>query len=180
MTALYFVDTNVFVYAHDASEPIKQPIARQRIVQLWDAQTGRISTQVLSELHTTLTRKPRFAWSGAAAWNEVEALMAWEPQALDVGVLKQARAIEHRHKLSWWDSLVVAAAEVQGCAVLLTEDLQDGARYGSVRVENPFKLGVREPHAEYTIATKPISRHPPRGRPKGKKTKRPAKRTAAG
>ena len=179
MTALCFVDTNVFVYAHDASEPIKQPLARQRIVELWDTQSGRISTQVLSELHTTLTRKPRFAWSGQAAWNEVEALMAWAPQALDIDVLKHARAIEHRHKLSWWDSLVVAAAEVQSCATLLTEDLQDGAHYGSVRVENPFRLGAREPRPEYVIAPKPLSRHPPRGRPKGAKTKRPVRRTAA-
>jgi predicted nucleic acid-binding protein len=180
MTDLFFVDTNVLLYAQDSSEPLKQRIARERIADLWVSGCGRVSVQVLSEFYATITRKARFGVGREEAWREIEELMTWQPQPVDTDLITRGHAIELRYKLSWWDSLVVAAAEAQGCSILLTEDLQDGARYGSVHVENPFKHGVSEPRPEYVVAAKPASRHPPRGRPKGAKTKRPTKRTAAG
>lgn len=52
--------------------------------------------------------------------------------------------------MSWWDSLIVAAAQLQNCCLLLSEDLQNGATYGGVTVRNPFELGVAEARATYT------------------------------
>ena len=52
-----FVDTNVLVYAHDASAGKKQAIARDLIRQLWDSGTGCLSVQVLQEFFVTITRR---------------------------------------------------------------------------------------------------------------------------
>ena len=68
--------------------------------------------------------------------------------------------------MSWWDSLIVAAAQAQHCILLLTEDLQDRAVYGGVTVRNPFTLGVSEAAIEYTAAPAAARLHRPRGRPK--------------
>jgi hypothetical protein len=80
--------------------------------------------------------------------------------------MTRAREVERRHALSWWDSLIVAAAEQQNCALLLTEDLQDGFVCGTVTVRNPFVQRVAEEHARYAEVLKPRSRHPRRGRPR--------------
>jgi predicted nucleic acid-binding protein len=51
-----FVDTSVLAYAHDRSEPRRQPVARARLEALWHSRTGALSTQVLQELYVA-TRK---------------------------------------------------------------------------------------------------------------------------
>lgn len=62
--------------------------------------------------------------------------------------------------------MVVGAAQLQGCALLLTEDLQDGAVFGDVTVRSPFTLDVHEPAAAYAVTPAARPRHRPRGRPK--------------
>jgi predicted nucleic acid-binding protein len=166
MTAPVFVDTNVFVYARQANESVRQPLAAEWIERLWREETGRTSIQVLSECYVTLTRKIRPTVTREAAWEHVNDLLTWNPQPTDVELLARAREIEDRYGLSWWDSLIVGAAELQNCALLLTEDLQDHAVYGGVTVRNPFNLGVSEGMATYTTPPRTVSRHPRRGRPR--------------
>ncbi len=168
MTAPVFVDTNVFLYARDAGEPAKQPRALAWLDHLWRVQLGRTSMQVLSEYYVNVTRKLDPGLPVDDAWDDVTALFAWRPQAIDEALIRCGREIEHRFRLSWWDSLVVAAAQLQSCTVLLTEDLQDGGVYGGVTVRNPFKLAVGEAMVEYTVAPVVTRGHPPRGRPKRK------------
>ena len=60
------------------------------------------------------------------------------PMPTDPRLLIQARDVENRYRISWWDSLIVAAAQLQDCATLLTEDLQHGQVIEGVRVVNPF------------------------------------------
>lgn len=100
------------------------------------------------------------------AWQEVQALLEWEPQAIDRSLLIQAREVERRYSLSWWDSMVVAAAELQNCALLMTEDLQHGLVCGAVTIRNPFAASVAENRGPYAVEPRPISRHRPRGRPR--------------
>jgi predicted nucleic acid-binding protein len=166
MTASVFVDTNVFVYARDASEPRKQARAMGWLEQLWRTQAGRTSAQVLSEYYVTDTRKLSPGLAPADAWDDMNALMAWRPWPTDAALLRRGREIEARHKLAWWDSLIVAAAEAQNCSLLLSEDLQDGGAYGSVTVRSPFALEAREAAAAYLAPQAVASRHPRRGRPK--------------
>jgi predicted nucleic acid-binding protein len=166
MTATIFVDTNVLVYARDAGEPTKQAIAAQWLRELWIEQRGRTSIQVLTEYYTTVTRKLHPGLPADSAWEDVVALLTWEPQGIERVLILRAREIERLHRLSWWDSMIVAAAQIQNCAVLLTEDLQHGWTCGTVTVRNPFAERIEETHASYATRPTPVSRHRRRGRPK--------------
>jgi predicted nucleic acid-binding protein len=165
MTEPCFVDANVFIYARDHGDPLKQKRANEWLFHLWREELGRTSTQVLSEFYVNVTRKLAAPVLPADAWHEVQALLAWDPQPVDGALLARARDVEQRWHLSWWDSMVVAAAQLQRCALLLTEDLHDGVVYGGVTVRSPFTLDVREPLPTYAVpAARP--RHRGRGRPR--------------
>jgi predicted nucleic acid-binding protein len=167
MTAPCFVDANVFIYARDSRNAAKQTRAVEWIARLWQGRLGRTSLQVLSEYHAVATRKlvPRIP--ADEAWEDVRELFAWGPHPVEEALLRRAREVEQRWRLSWWDSMVVAAAQLQDCALLLSEDFQDGAVFAGVTVRSPFTLDVREPAAGY--AAMPLvaaSRHRGRGRPR--------------
>ncbi|OGA53498.1 MAG: hypothetical protein A3G24_22095 [Betaproteobacteria bacterium RIFCSPLOWO2_12_FULL_62_13] len=166
MIAPVFVDANVLIYARDSGEPSKQRRAQDWLACLWRDRLGRTSIQVLSEFYVNVTRKLAARVDPDSAWQEVSAFFAWRPQPVDETLMRRAREIEQRHRLSWWDSMVVAAAQLQDCALLLTEDLQDGVVFGDVTVRSPFTLDVREPAAAYAAAPEPKPRHRSRGRPK--------------
>lgn len=165
MTAPCFVDTNVFIYWRDASDLVKQARAREWLDILWREQRGRTSVQVLSEFYSVMTRKVASV-SRDETWRDVQALMSWSPQPIDVDLLRRSREIEARYQLNWWDSLIVAAAQIQRCVLLLSEDMQDGAEYGGVIVRNPFTLGVADEAGTYVPGPKLASRHRGRGRPR--------------
>jgi len=122
--------------------------------------------QVLSEYYVNATRKLRPGLPPEQAWQDVATYFAWGPHPVDEVLLRRAREIEQRWRWSWWDSMVVAAAQLQDCTLLLTEDLQDGAIFGGVTVRSPFTLDVREPAPAYADAPTAWRRHPPRGRPR--------------
>ena len=166
MIAPVFVDTNVFLYARDASEPTKQPRAAAWLEYLWREQLGRTSIQVLSEYFVNITRKLDPGLPPEDAWDDVKALMTWSPQPVDEAVMLRGWEIQQRYGLSWWDSLVVGAAQLQGCKLLLTEDLQDGGAYEGVTVRSPFTFALGEAAAVYLPSGVGALRHPPRGRPK--------------
>jgi predicted nucleic acid-binding protein len=164
MTGPCFVDANVFVYVRDPRAAEKQRRAIAWRDHLWQSQLGRTSVQVLSETYSTLKRL-----GGAGPdelWDSVARYFAWSPHPVNEVLMRRAREIEQRHRISWWDAMVVAAAQLQGCSVLLTEDLQDGGVYGSVTVRSPFTLEVREPVAGYDAGTRLASPHRRRGRPR--------------
>ena len=140
-----FVDTNVFVYRHDLSDPVKQRLAQRWIELLAHARTGRLSYQVLQELFATLTRTRGPSFRPAEAREIVEALATWQPIQIDLFILQRAWAVQERYRISWWDSLIVAAAQASACRVLLTEDLQDAQNFDGVRIVNPFASPERGP-----------------------------------
>ena len=133
-----FVDTNVLVYNRDATEALKQQKASAWLDYLWRSGTGRISFQVLEEFYSAVTTKLKKRLSIQEARGEVEDLLAWVPLPVDKEVIKEAWIVQDRHHLSWWDSLIVAAARLLGCRYLLSEDLQHGQDFQGVRVVNPF------------------------------------------
>ena len=164
MTGLCFVDANVLVYARDPRDPAKQRRAKAWRDSLWRDHRGRISVQVLSEAYVALRRI-----GGAPAeeiWASVARLFAWNPLPVSEELLRQARDVELRWKISWWDSLIVAAAQVQGCELLLSEDLQDGMAFGSVTVRSPFTLAAEQRATPYVAPPMLASPHRPRGRPR--------------
>lgn len=170
MTAIVFVDTNVLLYARDASETAKRPRAAAWLEQLWRDQRGRTSIQVLSEYFVNVTKKLRPGLDADDAWDDVKALLAWKPVPIDRSLLEAGREVERRHRLNWWDCLIVAAAQLQDCSVLLTEDLQDGLVIGGVTVRSPFTLEAKEALALYRATPTVATAHPRRGRPRTRKS----------
>jgi predicted nucleic acid-binding protein len=164
MTGPCFVDANVFVYARDPRDPRKQARAVEWVDLLWRERLGRTSAQAIAEFYAVATRKLGFP--AERAWQYAERYFAWRPIAVDETLLGRARQVEQRYRLSWWDAMIVAAAQLQDCVLLLTEDLQDGMLLGSVTVRSPFAHSVGEPAAKYDVAPQAISRHRPRGRPR--------------
>jgi predicted nucleic acid-binding protein len=164
MTGPCFVDANVFIYALDPRDPQKHQRARAWLNVLWTDRLGRTSAQVIAEAYAVTTRKLGVA--PQTAWEEVQRFFAWNPRPVDEALLRRAREIELRHKISWWDGMIVAAAQLEDCVLLLTEDLQDGAAYGSVTARSPFTLHVSEAAAVYSVERRARSLHRPRGRPK--------------
>ena len=135
-----FVDTNVLVYARDASEPDKQPRAAAWVEHLWRTRTARLSFQVLQEYYATTTRKLEPGLSPDQARADVRNLLAWRPVPVGAQVIEAGWSIEDRFGLSCWDALIVAAARIAGCEYLLTEDLQHGAELDGLQVLNPFRV----------------------------------------
>jgi predicted nucleic acid-binding protein len=136
MTAPVFVDSNVFLYAVDDADPRKQRVARDWRAELWKNRLGRVSFQVLSEFYVNAVRLSPDAGDEARA--EVRDLLAWNPVVVDAAVIERGWKLQDRYQLSYWDSLIVAAAQVTACGFLLTEDLQDGQKLDGVEVINPF------------------------------------------
>ena len=166
MTGPCFVDADVFVYARDPRDAAKQARALQWIAHLWQERLGRTSVQVLSEYYVFATRTLKPQVAPGAAWDDVRELMAWRPLPVDETLLRRGREIEQRWDLSWRNSMVVGAAQLQDCVLLLTEDLRDGAVFGGVTVRSPFTLSAEEPSAVYAVTPPARSRHRPRGRPR--------------
>jgi len=99
---------------------------------------------VLNEYLVTVTRKlsPGLPWG--EAWLDVEALLAWNPVPVDTALLRRANSVRDQAGLSWWDSLIVAAALASDSEWLVSEDLAEGLTVDGVRVVNPFRRSPRD------------------------------------
>jgi predicted nucleic acid-binding protein len=138
MPATTFVDTNILIYAHDRQAPAKHERARQLVKQLWDRHEAAISTQVLQEFYVNVTRKIPKPLPRARALELVEIYACWKVVKIDVVEIRLACKLEESHQLSFWDALVVAAAQSAGARVVLSEDLSHGQVIEGVRIQNPF------------------------------------------
>jgi len=131
-----FIDTNVFVYAQDADEPVKQAVAQRLVAQLANDRCGVVSTQVLMEYVAAARRRLGLSFADC---RQAILLMC----SLDVVLIRpdhvlSALDLAGMHALSQWDALILKAASTSGCARLLTEDLHHGQTIDGVRIENPF------------------------------------------
>lgn len=138
------VDTNVLVYSRDTADPTKHASASEWMRHLWETGEGRLSIQVLQEYYVTTTRKLQPGLPTDVARADIDDLSAWRPVVIDTNGLGVAWSIEDRFGLSFWDSLIVAAAHIAACDVLLTEDLQHGADLDGVRIVDPFRVSAAD------------------------------------
>jgi predicted nucleic acid-binding protein len=133
-----FVDTNVLVYSYDTDAGSKHDTARSVLQGLWESRTGVVSTQVLQEFYVTVTRKLPKPLARQTARKIIDTYSAWlvhQPQVRD---LIFSSELEERHKLSFWDALVITSAQQSDARTLLSEDLQAGQRFGQLLIINPF------------------------------------------
>jgi predicted nucleic acid-binding protein len=138
----YFVDTNILIYAHDRSAGLKYERARDLVERLWISGQGVLSTQVLQELCINLRRKIARPLPVEEVRRIIQDYLTWEIVVNTPGSVLQALEIEVRYKTSFWDALVLQAAESSGAAVLYSEDLAAGQKYGPIHVINPL-VGTR-------------------------------------
>lgn len=144
--SLVFVDTNILAYARDARDCGKQSIAMAWLKALASSRSGRLSWQVLLEFYVVATHPRKLAMPEATAQADVLALQAWAPVPTDSDLLQGAWRVQSKYDLSWWDSLIVAAALSAGCETLLSEDLQDGQCIeGHLTILDPFAANARRP-----------------------------------
>jgi predicted nucleic acid-binding protein len=134
----YFVDTNILLYAHDRSAGLKHERARQLVERLWTAGQGILSTQVLQELCINLRRKIARPLPVEEVRQLVQDYLSWEIVVNTPASVLHALEIEVRYQTSFWDALILQAAESSGAAVLYSEDLAAGQKYGPVQVVNPL------------------------------------------
>lgn len=138
MSDKYFVDTNILVYAHDNSTGVKYRRAQALLLQLWNSGQGVLSTQVLQELCINLRRKAGNPMPMEEVRKLIREYSTWEVVTNTPESVLRALDIETRYKTSFWDALILQAAEDAGASILYSEDLATGQRYGAIQVVNPL------------------------------------------
>lgn len=119
--------------------PLEPEVARWAwMTRLWRDQNGRLCYRVLQEYYITVTQKRKPCLPADVARTDVRSLIAWNPLPVDAIVIEGAWAIQDRYAISWWDALIVSAAQASDCHYLLTENLQPDQTIGAVTVVNPF------------------------------------------
>jgi predicted nucleic acid-binding protein len=139
MTARTFVDTNVWVYAVDRAEKVRQQRAQSVIEGLNPASTV-VSAQVLNEYYVTVTRKLSHPLSPADATIAVSGMAELDVVPVTGSLVLRGIDRARASNLTLWDALIVEAARVAACDVLLSEDLNPGQDFDGVRVRDPFAL----------------------------------------
>ena len=132
-----FLDTNVLIYSVDGKDPAKQVVARDIVVSALRGGGSLISAQVLNEFSNIALLKLRLS---------VEEVRKFVSFFSRIGVVSlesrwtdAALLLKQRYQTQFFDSLLLVAAQENGCDEIITEDLNDGQMYGSVRAINPFK-----------------------------------------
>src|SRR6266852_5416385 len=133
-----FVDSNILVYAHDFDTGSRQQRAAERLTELWDARAGRLSTQVLQEFYVNVTQKIKVPLSRSAAREVIRNYTPWVESWITPATVVRASEIGEIWRLSFWDGMILAAAEEIQAVQLLSEDLSHDQVIAGVRIVNPF------------------------------------------
>jgi predicted nucleic acid-binding protein len=139
MTGKVFVDSNVLVYAHDGDAGVKQQQAASLLKELWESGCGRLSTQVLQEFYTNVTQKIKRPLARSVAREVIRNYGIWVEYFITPSTVVRASEISETWMLSFWDSMILAAAEQNSAEELLTEDLNHGQVIAGIQVVNPFR-----------------------------------------
>lgn len=131
-----FIDTNIIVYANDRRDPEKQKRAIEIVKSAIMDGNAAISIQVLQEYANTALNK--LNQQRSVVLNQLSLLAQINVVEPDPQMVSRAVELTALFQLSFWDASIVAAAEAAGCRNLLSEDLNPGQSYGSVRVVNPL------------------------------------------
>lgn len=128
-----FFDTNILIYAFAADDP------RSARAEALLADGGVIGVQVLNEFTNVVRRKLHWQWAQIEAAIVVIEELLGPARPLTAAIHARAVVLARDHALSFYDALIVAAAVDAGCAVLCSEDMQHGQKFGNLRIDNPFR-----------------------------------------
>lgn len=138
MIARTFVDSNILIYAHDLDAGYRHRRAADRLAGLWDTGAGLLSTQVLQEFYVNVTQKIKSPLSRTVAREVVRDYAPWVQSWITPETITRASEISEIWQVSFWDSMILAAAEQSEAVELLSEDLNHGQIFAGIRVVNPF------------------------------------------
>lgn len=133
-----FFDTNILVYAYDSHFPDKQQKAQNIVLSAVREGNGVLSTQVLGEFFMVVTKKINKPLSVSDARDIIKYMGRMKVQEIDVLIVERALDTLERYKISYWDALIIAAAERAQCKRILSEDLNAGQIYHGIEITNPF------------------------------------------
>jgi len=133
-----FFDTNVLVHAVDAGDPVRKEIAIDRFARAVKDDTVMLSTQVLQEFYDITTRKLKPPLSAREAAGQLSQLCAFEVVGSTADSVLAATDLAQKHRLQWWDALILEAAIRGNADVLVSQDGRHGQRFGRLVIENPF------------------------------------------
>lgn len=131
-----FFDTSILLYSIDPSDKKKRRKSRELLEKAEEECTGVLSTQVLQEYYNICTKK--FAVDPLIAKDTLSAFDAHEIVVISPSLIHAAIDCRVVSRISFWDGLIVVAAEAAQCATIYTEDLNSGQRIRGMKVENPF------------------------------------------
>lgn len=136
MTATFFVDTNVLIYAGSNADEdrAKRQIARD----LLSRPGAAFSAQVLQEFHVVSVTKNRLQIAPNDALAVLQSLTAFPVCPISLDLVLAAVNDSQRFRIAYWDAAILAAARQLGCATVFSEDLNAGQDYDDVAVINPF------------------------------------------
>ncbi len=132
-----FIDSNILIYTDDAAFPEKQEIAMALLEEGWNTGNTILSTQVLQEYFSAVTRK--LGVSAETAQRKIELLACLDIVSIQHEDILRAIEIHRLYKFSFWDSLIIRMAQKTSCIILYSEDMQHGQKIGDVRIVNPFQ-----------------------------------------
>lgn len=133
----YFVDSNVFLYIFDETSPAKRGQAEAWLTWLWQHCCGALSWQVIQEFYWNVLRKHRATPEKARTYAKL--MSKWNPPDVTITLLERAWHWTDQAQVSFWDGMIVAAAERSRCRFLLSEDFQIGRKFDSITVLSPFE-----------------------------------------
>lgn len=126
-----FFDTNILLYLLSSD-------ARADQAEKLIADGGVISVQVLNEFASVASRKLKMDWSEIQdILTTIKTICRVVPITLEIH--ESGIAIAEKYKLSFYDSLILAAASHSECRIVYSEDMQDGQRIKNITIQNPFK-----------------------------------------
>lgn len=133
-----FVDTNIFVYAYNSTNKIKQAAAANLLIHLWESRNGCLSIQVMQEFYVTVVQKIANPLSFEAASQIIADLSNWHHHIPETNDVLEAIKIHKRNQISFWDAMIVNSAKKMNCKMIWTEDLNHNQTYEEIKVINPF------------------------------------------
>lgn len=131
-----FVDTNVLVYSMDSHDPKKRDTSRRLLETFRNDAVGAISTQVVQEFIVSSTQKLHA--DPLVVKQVIHSFSFFELVMIDSEMIQEAIDIHVLNKVSFWDALIVAAAERAQCNILWSEDLNAGQLIRGIQIVNPY------------------------------------------
>ncbi|MDR1626326.1 MAG: PIN domain-containing protein [Spirochaetia bacterium] len=135
MNGKAFIDTNIYVYTQRSDDPAKTRISKMAI----DKFECISSTQVLNETSNIFINKYPMPHEKLIAF--IDAIIATSTVSIiSITTVKDALEISRKYKISYYDSLMIAAALENNCELFLSEDMQDGQIIlDKLKIVNIFK-----------------------------------------